>query len=147
MCAVPNIAVFCSSLISCFPGMLLKYFLKDFELLLLLLLFNLWLQLEPKLRFHVCEDHILSQSIRMLSLIPHTAVSFSPLIAYQCCTVFNTRLTRNFIVLQFYGRVVSFTPTRHLRINWQHNQKNERSVNATGSLLILSYLTHFDALH
>jgi hypothetical protein len=32
MCAVPNIAVFCSSLTSCFPGMLLKYFLKDFEL-------------------------------------------------------------------------------------------------------------------
>jgi small-conductance mechanosensitive channel len=33
MCAVPNIAVFCSSLTSCFSGMLLKYFLKDFELL------------------------------------------------------------------------------------------------------------------
>jgi hypothetical protein len=32
MCAVPNIAVFCSSLISCFPGMLLKYFQKDFEM-------------------------------------------------------------------------------------------------------------------
>jgi hypothetical protein len=32
MCAVPNIAVFCSSLISCFPGTLLKYFLKDFEM-------------------------------------------------------------------------------------------------------------------
>jgi hypothetical protein len=31
MCAVPNIAVFCSYLIPCFPGMLLKYFLKDFE--------------------------------------------------------------------------------------------------------------------
>ena len=30
MCAVPNMAVFCSSLISCFPGMLLRYFLNDF---------------------------------------------------------------------------------------------------------------------
>jgi len=30
-CAVPNIAVFCSSLSSCFPGMLLTYFLNDFE--------------------------------------------------------------------------------------------------------------------
>jgi len=42
MCAVPNMAVFCSSLTSCFPGMLLTYFLNDFEivLLLLLLLFN-----------------------------------------------------------------------------------------------------------
>jgi len=30
MCAVPNVAVFCSSLTSCFPGMLLTYFLNDF---------------------------------------------------------------------------------------------------------------------
>ena len=50
-CAVPNVAVFCSSLTSWFHGMLLTYFLNDFEivpvapillllLLLLLLLFN-----------------------------------------------------------------------------------------------------------
>ena len=32
MCAVPNMAVFCSSLTSCFPSMLLKYFLNDFEI-------------------------------------------------------------------------------------------------------------------
>ena len=32
MCAVPNMAVFCSSLTSCFPGMLLIYFLNDFEI-------------------------------------------------------------------------------------------------------------------
>ena len=32
MCAVPNMAVFCNSLISCFPGMLLRYFLNDFEM-------------------------------------------------------------------------------------------------------------------
>ena len=32
MCAVPNMAVFCSSLISCFPGVLLKYFLNYFEM-------------------------------------------------------------------------------------------------------------------
>ena len=32
MCAVPNVAVFCSSLISCFPGVLLTYFLNDFEI-------------------------------------------------------------------------------------------------------------------
>ena len=38
MCAVPSMAVFCSSLTSCFLGMLLTYFLNDFELLLLLLL-------------------------------------------------------------------------------------------------------------
>jgi len=32
MCAVPNMAVFCSSLTSCFPGMLLTFFLNDFEI-------------------------------------------------------------------------------------------------------------------
>jgi len=31
MCAVPNMALFCSSLTSRFPGMLLMYFLNDFE--------------------------------------------------------------------------------------------------------------------
>jgi hypothetical protein len=53
MCAVPNMAVFCSSLTSCFPGMVLTYFLNDFEmvpvapllllLLLLLLLHSVYL--------------------------------------------------------------------------------------------------------
>jgi len=32
MCAVPNIAVFCSSLTSWFPGMSLTYFLNDLEM-------------------------------------------------------------------------------------------------------------------
>jgi hypothetical protein len=32
MCAVPSMAVFCSSLISWFPGMLLTYFLNHFEI-------------------------------------------------------------------------------------------------------------------
>ena len=31
-CAVPNMVVFWSSLTSCFPGMLLTYFLNDFEI-------------------------------------------------------------------------------------------------------------------
>jgi hypothetical protein len=32
MCAVPHMAVFCSSLTSWFPGMVLTYFLNDFEI-------------------------------------------------------------------------------------------------------------------
>ena len=32
LCAVPNMAVFCSSFTSCFPGMLLTYFLNDYEI-------------------------------------------------------------------------------------------------------------------
>ena len=54
MCAVPNMAVFCSSFTSWFPGMLLTYFLNVFEIvpvapvitgitLLLLLLLSLFL--------------------------------------------------------------------------------------------------------
>jgi hypothetical protein len=30
VCAVPNMSVFCSSLVCCFPGTLLGYFLNDF---------------------------------------------------------------------------------------------------------------------
>jgi hypothetical protein len=33
MCAVPNMAVFCSSLTSWFPGTVLTYFLNDFEMI------------------------------------------------------------------------------------------------------------------
>ena len=33
MCAVPIMVVFCSSLTSCFPVMLLTYFLNNFEIL------------------------------------------------------------------------------------------------------------------
>ena len=32
ICVVPNIDAFCRSLILCFPGMLLRYFLNDFEI-------------------------------------------------------------------------------------------------------------------
>jgi hypothetical protein len=32
MCAVPNVAVFCISLTSWFPGMVFTYFLNDFEM-------------------------------------------------------------------------------------------------------------------
>ena len=31
LCAVPSMAVFCTSFISCYPGRLLGYFLSDFE--------------------------------------------------------------------------------------------------------------------
>jgi uncharacterized membrane protein len=37
-CAVPNIAVFCSSLTSWFPGMLLTYFLNDFEVIIIIII-------------------------------------------------------------------------------------------------------------
>jgi len=41
MCAVPNMAIFCSSLISCFPGMLLKYCVSDFEIVPFIIIINI----------------------------------------------------------------------------------------------------------
>ena len=32
MCAVPNMSVFCNSMILCFPGIFHRYFLNDFEI-------------------------------------------------------------------------------------------------------------------
>ena len=42
MCAVPNMAVFCSSLTLWFPGMLLMYFLNDFEMVLVAPIIYYW---------------------------------------------------------------------------------------------------------
>ena len=39
MCAVPNIAAFfCTSLISCFPGMLPRYGLSEFEIIVIIII-------------------------------------------------------------------------------------------------------------
>jgi len=38
MCAVLNMAVFCSSFTSWFPGMLLMYFLNDFEMMMMIII-------------------------------------------------------------------------------------------------------------
>ena len=32
VCTVPNMTLFCRSIMSCFPGILLRYFLNDFEI-------------------------------------------------------------------------------------------------------------------
>jgi hypothetical protein len=34
ICSLTNTAVFCSFVMSCFPGMLFRYFLNDFEVIL-----------------------------------------------------------------------------------------------------------------
>jgi hypothetical protein len=52
MCAVPNMAVFCSSLTSWFPGMSLTYFLNDLEMVPLLLLLLLLLMLQKIIRVY-----------------------------------------------------------------------------------------------
>ena len=38
LCEVPNMAVLCSSLILCFPGMLLRYCLSDFEIVVIIII-------------------------------------------------------------------------------------------------------------
>ena len=64
VCAVPSMAIFCSSLTSWFPGMLLTYFLNDFEivpiapiitgLLILLLVFLFTVELGYNVMKGVC---------------------------------------------------------------------------------------------
>jgi hypothetical protein len=54
LCAVPNMAVFCSSLTSWFPGILLAYFLNDFEMVpVLLFLLLLSSSLSPLCRVFI----------------------------------------------------------------------------------------------
>jgi len=87
ICAVPNMAVFCSSLTSCFPGTLLTYFLTDFEivpvallllvsplfLIPLLLLLLLWAVPTTKLELNYFSEWTLDISLPALSLIFHNA--------------------------------------------------------------------------
>ena len=51
MCAVPNMTVFCSSLTSWFPGMLLTYFLNDSEIVYYYYYYYYYYYL-PQLSFH-----------------------------------------------------------------------------------------------
>jgi len=53
ICAVTNIAVFCSSLMSCLPGMLFRYFLNDFEVVLRICTCYYWYY------FRFCTLHML----------------------------------------------------------------------------------------
>jgi len=68
MCAVPNMAVFCTSLTSSFPGILLTYFLNDFEIVPVAPIFN-W--------YHLCFyiPHVLI--IIIIIIIITTAVELS----------------------------------------------------------------------
>ena len=93
MCAVPNMAVFCSSLTSCFPGMLLTYFLNDIEIV----------QVAPiitgitfDLSFHMhCISIARSLYVRILSasflitfLSPESATSIN----IRTCSLFISRI-------------------------------------------------------
>ena len=70
ICAVPNMAVFCSSLTSCFPDMLFTYFLNDFEIVPVALL----LLVSPLFLHSTCAVFLLqglyiSEFSRLLSII------------------------------------------------------------------------------
>ena len=58
MCAVPNMAVFCSSLTSWFPGMLLTYFLNYFEMvpviIIIIIIIIIILQIFVEVSLEVC---------------------------------------------------------------------------------------------
>ena len=52
MCAVPNMAVFCSSLTSWFPGMLLTYFLNDFKIIIIIIIIIIISHFSPSVGKH-----------------------------------------------------------------------------------------------
>jgi hypothetical protein len=61
MCAVPNMAVFCSSLTSWFPGMLLTYFPNAFEIIIIIIMSCLvyakaYLDIKTKFSFIYTEE-------------------------------------------------------------------------------------------
>ena len=47
MFAVPNMAVFCSSLTSCFPGTLLTYFLNDIIIIIIIIIIITAIEFSP----------------------------------------------------------------------------------------------------
>jgi len=89
VCAVPNMAVFCSSLTSCFPGMLLTYFLNDYEIvsvapiiagIIFVFTFHMSLLLL-----------VLSLNVFSLMCVKHHTTSLSPLgsIVFVCSISFH----------------------------------------------------------
>ena len=84
MCAVPNMAVFCSSLTSCFPGMLLTYFLNDFEivpvalLLLVIIIIIIIIIITYKicfLAFHVNSLQKVRSAMRRMNLYQQNTIT------------------------------------------------------------------------
>ena len=57
MCAVPNIAVFCSSLTSWFPGMSLTYFLNDLEMVPVSPIISIIIIIRSNLRAFAIKEH------------------------------------------------------------------------------------------
>jgi hypothetical protein len=73
MCAVPNVAVFCSSLTSWFSGMVLTYFMNDFEMvpaapiIIIITVFNDWFYNRDGLRLPCGTNSIFIYNSALLS--------------------------------------------------------------------------------
>ena len=85
-CAVPNMAVFCSSLTSYFPGMLLTYFLNDFEII-------------PVASITIGITFVFTFHMRCISISSSTSFYYlyCPLSTYNRLTIPYTYLQHNFI--------------------------------------------------
>ena len=77
MCAVPNMAVFCSSLTSCFPGMLLTYFLNDFEIVPVAPIIIIIIIIIIIMELHECFIRILRPKLFMHGAAPTRATCFT----------------------------------------------------------------------
>ena len=86
MCAVPNMAVFCSSLTSWFADMLLTYFLKDFEIVLLLLLLLFVVAVFRMSVWHCCINQNKGDVDTLCRYIRHS-VNYLNFLVLQSCAL------------------------------------------------------------
>jgi hypothetical protein len=61
MCAVPNMAVFCSSLTSWYPGMVLTYFLGDFEIIIIIIIIIIIQKLAATVHDCLKQSHVVKE--------------------------------------------------------------------------------------
>ena len=116
MCAVPNMAVFCSSFILCFPGMWLLYFLNDFEVVRVA---TFIICITFVFTFHICSVSVVrsfyfrmsSASFLITFLSPEIAASFSMHVPASFCQIMISGLLLGIVLLvciSWFHNMVTF---------------------------------------
>ena len=114
MCAVPNMAVFCSSLTSWFPGMLFTHFLNDFEIVPVTPIITV---ITFVFTFHMCcisivrslYFRIFSVSFLVTFLSPEIATSINIITDYTVWFVVGNSSVSLYLLVPQYGYLASLT--------------------------------------
>ena len=127
MRAVPNMAVFCSSLTSCFPGMLLTYFLNDFEIIIIIIIiiiitiiisFMLGIYTYIPETNYVPREYSVAAILLLLFMVPISLVSVLNLLNFYISTFQSMCVVPNMAV--FCSSVVSWY-VAHVFSKWLWN--------------------------